>query len=148
MVPGVLIALIPAVPALFYMLVLAVIFALVDGFLHLTGANLAILGVIYLLSVFVDLFSGVIGAKYGGANARSLLAGLIGLVVGFFVLPPFGGLIGLFVGVLISELIQKRKDVMAFRAAFGSLAGAVTGILINTFLALVFLILFIVFIVG
>jgi uncharacterized protein YqgC (DUF456 family) len=54
-------------------------------------------------------------------------------------------LIGLFVGVLVSELILFPQSQKAFKAASASLVGSIVGMVANIVLCLVFLVLFLVF---
>ncbi|HJO89688.1 MAG: DUF456 domain-containing protein [Candidatus Pacebacteria bacterium] len=94
---------------------------------------------------FIDYFSGIIGAKYSGASKKGLLFGFLGLILGFIFLPPFGGFVGLFVGILIAEFIIKGNEIMALKTAAGSLIGIATGIFINILLAIAFFVLFVLF---
>ena len=145
MIPGVLGVLLPVVPGIPYMFVVALVFGFVDRFRHLVWWEMAVLTVVLLLSILVDYSAGLIGARYGGASRQAAVAGLIGLVVGLIAFPPFGGLIGLFVGVFIAEILRQRESIQAVKAATGSLLGAIAGIVTNFILALAFLILFVVF---
>ena len=139
---GVILPMLPGIP---YMFVIALIFAVIDKFQHLTGLNLLILVLIAGLSLVVDYFSGILGARFGGASKRAILFGLISLIIGLIAFPPWGGIIGLFLGVLVAEISLGQKHLQAFKAAGGSLLGALTGIIINLILSLAFLVLFIVF---
>ncbi|MDP6387709.1 MAG: DUF456 domain-containing protein [Candidatus Pacebacteria bacterium] len=136
---------VPMMPALPYMFLMAVIFGLFDGFVNLTLVNLGVLGGILIASILIDYFSGIIGAKYSGASKKGLLFGFLGLILGFIFLPPFGGFVGLFVGILIAEFIIKGNEIMALKTAAGSLIGIATGIFINILLAIAFFVLFVLF---
>jgi len=145
MLPGAAGVLLPMIPGIPLMFVVAVVFGFVNRWEHLHPWELAVLFAIVLLSALVDYLAGMLGARYGGAGRRATMWGLVGLVVGLLVFPPFGGIIGLFVGVLVAELARGRSQFHALRAAAGSLLGSIAGILGNFFLALVFLVLFILF---
>ncbi len=132
-------------PALPYMFVVALIYGFIDKFQHLRPTELIILGVIMLISFINDCLSGILGAKYGGASRASLLYGGIGMILGLIIAPPFGGIPGLFAGVLIGEILMFRDHEKALKAATGSLIGTVAGMLISLVLVLVFLVLFIIF---
>ncbi len=144
MIPGFVGLFIPIFPGIPFMFLVALTFAAVTGFDRLVGNELSILAIIALASIAVDYLSGVLGAKFSGASGRALGAGFLGMLVGLVILPPFGGLIGLFVGVLAVEL-RSRTEKEALRAATGSLLGALSGILVNCLLAILFIVLFIVF---
>ena len=143
---GVCIALIPGVPAMLFLLIVSVLFGAIDGFVRLSQTELLILAGIYLISFMVDVLSGVLGAKYGGASLRSIAIGILGGVLGTIVAPPFGGILGLFLGVLISELLQKKGHWSALRAAGYGVLGVVVGLIINVTLALIFFATFVSFI--
>lgn len=137
---------IPLAPAIPFMFIVAGIFGLITGFEVLALGSLGILGGILALSMFVDYFSGIIGAKYGGASLKSIFYGFIGLIIGFILLPPFGGLLGLFMGIVLYEFIVNKDEVRALKAATGYLIGTMTGVFINFLLAILFFVLFLVFV--
>lgn len=111
------------------------IYALIGNFGTIEVWHLAIFGGLALLSILIDYSSGLIGAKLGGANKKSLLFGIIGLFVGLLFFPPFGAFIGLFMGVFIAELIQFHDHTKALKAASYSLATTVAGALANIAIA-------------
>ena len=145
LIPSVGLVFIPAFPAIFMMLLITTGFGFVDNFVHLTPANLAVLAGIFVLSFIVDQLSGILGAKYGGASRKGILYGFIGLIVGTILFPPLGGLIGLFLGVGVSEYYVHKNQQRAIKAASGSLLGALAGIVTNVVLACIFVILFAIF---
>lgn len=139
LVPGFFMAFVPMLPALSYMFVVSLVFALYDGFTALTGKGLMLLLCITALSVVVDHTSGLLGAKYGGAHTKSLLWGMLGAFLGIFIFPGPGSLIGLFVGVLAAELYYGKHHEKAIRAASGALIGSVVGVAVNVVLSLAFI---------
>ncbi len=145
MLPGLAGVLLPLVPGIPYMFVVALVYALADRLSHISGLELLTLGLIAIASLAVDYLAGILGARAGGASKKALLFGMIGLILGMIILPPFGGILGLFLGVLAAELLGGKTALMAFKAGQGSVIGALTGIGINLLLALLFLILFVVF---
>lgn len=145
LIPGLILAFIPMMPAFSYMILVATIFGFLDGFVHLTLEELIILGGIFLLSVVSDWSSGLVGAKFGGGSFKGLVGGVIGSVLGFLLLPPIGGFIGVFLGVLVAETMFRRTKKEALQAAQGALIGSLAGVAINVCLAVSFLTLFLVF---
>jgi uncharacterized protein len=143
-VAGIIMPMIPGIP---YMFFVALIFGIIDKFTHLTGKNLILLGVIAVVALIVDHASGMLGAKLGGASKKSLLYGFVGLIIGIIVIPPFGGIAGLLVGVFVGEIINNKSHMDAFKAAGGSLLGALSGMLINGILAIVFFVAFLLFVI-
>lgn len=142
MLVGVIGVFLPAIPGIPLMMLLAVVFGFVDKFQNLRGTDFIWLAIITLLSIIVDQLSGLLGARYGGASRKALLYGFIGLIIGFFVIPIWGSLAGLFLGVLIAEIQAHKDQKRALKAASGSLLGYVAGMIVNLILAIIFLTLF------
>lgn len=147
LVPGVFMALVPMLPALSYMFVVALAFAIYDGFTALSVKELVVLLGITLVSIIIDHTSGLLGAKYGGAHTKSLLWGIAGSIAGTFVAPALGTWIGLFLGVLIAELYYKKTGDKAIKAAGSALLGSLAGVAGNVVLALAFIAVFVIFVV-
>ena len=82
---------------------------------------------IWLLLVIVvqilDYISPVLGTKYAGGSTGGNRGCMIGTVAGLFVFPPWGILIGPFVGAVIGELISGKQSVDAVQAGFGAFLG-------------------------
>lgn len=143
--PGILGVFLPIVPGIPYMFAIVILYSFITKFQTLSTREMIILGVITLLSIFSDYLSGLLGARWGGAHKKSILLGLIGLITGTIVLPPFGGIIGLFLGVFIAEILIHDDHKRAVKAATGSLIGSLAGMLISAVLSIIFIILFIIF---
>jgi len=143
--PAIFAVLIPMMPAMSYMFIMALLYGLIDKFQGLQAGEIGILAIIFGLSLLVDYSAGILGAKYAGASKKSIMYGFWGLIVGSLAFPPFGGLPGLFLGVFISEINLNKGGAAAWKAAASSIAGAITGMLLNLALALTFFTLFIIF---
>lgn len=143
---GILMVFVPFLPAIFYMFAISVIYGIIGGFAVITPWQLVILGGILLLGFINDMLSGILGAKWSGASKKSMLYGFIGLLVGTIILPPLGGIAGLFIGILFAEFSLGKSHQKAFKAATGSLIGTVAGMIINFILAIAFFVLFVIFV--
>ena len=143
LIPGLAMTLVPMLPAFWYLFGVSVVFGILDGFMHLSAPNLAMLGGLFLISMAVDWSAGLLGAKFGGAAWKSLLYGMAGSFVGLALIPPFGVFAGLFVGVCLGELLRKRNSSQSIKAATGALIGSIAGVAINALLALIFVALFV-----
>lgn len=143
LIPGLFMAFVPMLPALSYMLIVALVFGLFDSFVSLSYVEFAVLVALALLSIVVDHLSGILGAKYGGAHGTSLVWGLVGSIVGTFIAPFLGSLAGLFIGVAARELSLGRGKTRAAVGAGSALVGSLAGIVVNVGLAFVFIALFV-----
>ncbi|WP_042142342.1 DUF456 domain-containing protein [Paucisalibacillus sp. EB02] len=85
-------------------------------------------------SFFVKKFG---GSKWGERGAA------IAVIVGSFIIPPFGIIIIPFIAVLVIEMVQKRTIHEAFKASIGSLLGFLSGTFAKVFIQIVMIILFI-----
>jgi len=133
----------PTVPVMF---LLTLIYAAATHGQTIGAGPLVLFGSIALLTILIDHLSGLLGAKIGGANKTSMLVGLLGLLLGLFFYPPFGPFIGLFTGVFLAELLQFQNHARALKAAGASLAGVTIGGLVKIGLAVVYVILFAVYV--
>lgn len=132
-------------PSLPFMFLIALIFGFIDKFQHLTALNIIILAVIAVVSIVIDYLSGIIGAKIGGASREAIILGIVGLIIGLIIFPPFGSAIGLFLGILASEIIHIKDIKKALKSATGGLLGSLAGTAIQLILSILFLVLFIIF---
>jgi uncharacterized protein YqgC (DUF456 family) len=132
-------------PAHLFLLIISLVFGLVDHFQHLKLWEWGILAGLVVVMVAADWLSGLWGAKVSGASRKSIIWGIVGMIIGLIIFPPFGSLIGLFLGILVSELVHFTEYKKAIKAASGSVLGTLAGTLINLVLSILFLILFIVF---
>jgi len=86
-----------------------------------------ILGALTALVTVVDLLLPVVGARKRGASRAGIWLSVVGLLVGTFVFPPFGFLVGAFVGALVGELAS-GKGTGSLRPAWGVFVGTVAGV--------------------
>lgn len=102
-----------------------------------------ITGIIALGIFILDNIIPILGARKYGGGKGSVIGSTVGLIFGMLFLGPLGILIGPFLGAFLGELIVNTKNTKgAFRAAFGSLIGFVTGVFLKFMISMVFLIYF------
>ncbi|MEN9913288.1 MAG: hypothetical protein RLY66_696 [Candidatus Parcubacteria bacterium] len=147
LLPGAIMALIPGLPGLLYMLTVALIFGIFDHFEHLTLGNLGILAILMAMSMIIEMSSGLIGARWGGASKKSLLYGFLGMLIGTVAIPVpiIGSLAGLFTGILVAEWYRTSDIKKAEKAALGGFAGSLIGMAVNVTAAITFVVLFVIF---
>ena len=86
-----------------------------------------IMGGLTVLVTILDYIVPVAGAKKYGASKWGVWGSLVGLLVGFFVFPPFGMFVGGFVGAVAGELLAGRERGKALRAGWGAFVGNLVG---------------------
>lgn len=116
--------------------------------LHLTKViemNWTFLGITLAISIFVWGIDYVIpawGTKKFGGTKYGVWGSVLGLIAGLIFFPPFGIIIGPFLGAFTGEIIYDSKDgKRALKAAFGSFVGFMlsTGLKLITSLIFVYL---------
>lgn len=79
--------------------------------------------------------------KYGGSRA-SVWGSTIGLIVGPFVIPGFGLVLGPFLGAVIGERLAGASGGQALRAGWGAVVGLFGSTIVKIMLQLVMIVLF------
>jgi uncharacterized protein YqgC (DUF456 family) len=129
---GLFLPVLPGAPLIFAGLVIA---AWAEDF-HYTGLwTIVLLAIIMLLTLGVDFWATIFGAKKFGASKRAVIGALIGLAIGIFLGFP-GIIFGPFIGAVIGELSAQKDLKQATRAGIGATIGLVLGAAIKLALAL------------
>ena len=89
---------------------------------------LLIFGSIAVIVTVLDYIVPIWGTKKFGGSKAGMWGAAIGLVIGIFVLPPLGIIVGPFAGAVIGEAFTGKKAAQAFRAGLGSLLGLMMGV--------------------
>ena len=122
---------VPVVPGLWLILGAGVVWAVADGGGLERWAAVAAMGLLAMAGA---------AAPYAWSNRRSAgtgvpgwvsVAGLVGAVVGFFVIPVVGALLGFPAGIFVAELGRVRDVGAAWRATWEAIKGLGMGIAIG-----------------
>lgn len=84
-------------------------------------------GITIIVTVMDYILPAVLAKKFGGSKAASI-GSMLGIVAGIFIFPPWGMIIGPFLGALAGELIHNRKSgKKALVVAFGAFLAFIVG---------------------
>ena len=129
---------------------------LVGGFLlygwiyTFDGMNLFfwIIQALFVILLFAaDTLSNLVGVKKFGGSKAGMWGSTIGLLLGPFVIPVAGILVGPFLGAIIAELIVSRSSIkQAFKTGVGSLVGFLTSVVTKGFVMAVMIAVFVFFV--
>jgi len=80
---------------------------------------------------FIDYLIPALGAKKWGGSRYGIIGALIGVIMGFFIFPPFGFIVFPLLGALVGEILNGASTNNAFKAAFGTFVGLLLGTLLK-----------------
>ena len=93
---------------------------------------------------FLDYWLQVYGVKRFGGGKKAINGTILGLILGFFIFPPFGVIIGPFIGAFIGARMEVKEDLSsAMKIALGALAGFLGGTLLKFTLSIYIAVLFV-----
>jgi uncharacterized protein YqgC (DUF456 family) len=72
-----------------------------------------------------------VGAKRYGASRAGVWCSVLGMIVGIFFFPPFGMILGAWVGALLGELAAGKRQSQALRASWGVFVGTMAGVFLK-----------------
>ena len=91
-------------------------------------AVLIVLGVCTVVVTVLDYLLPVLISQKKGASKAGTWGSVSGMVAGIVFFPPFGVIIGTFVGAVLGELIFSNKPDSALKAGWGVFLGTMLGI--------------------
>lgn len=103
---------------------------------------LSITFILAVLLYLLDYIIPAIGTKRFGGSRYGMIGATLGLLAGLF-FPPFGFIIGPFIGAFFGELLNTKTRHNALRAAFGSFVGFLASTFMKLMATFVYLGLFI-----
>ncbi len=93
--------------------------------------TLALLAALAVFATVIDNVLPALASKKSGAGKPGVWGSVFGMIAGSFLFPPFGTIIGAFVGALLGELLFNRSNKEPLRAALGVFKGTMLGILLK-----------------
>lgn len=102
---------------------------------------------IVVVLMVADYAVGAWGVKKFGGSKLSVWLSTIGIIIGPFVIPAFGLVLGPLIGAMIGELIKGESLSKAFKVGIGSVVGLFSSAVVKIVLQLMMIVLFIIWIV-
>ncbi len=122
---GCLLPIIPGPPLSFLALI---ILSFARNWEPFSTTFLIVMAGLTLLVTVLDYVVPFIGAKKYGASKLGVWCSMIGMLIGVFFFPPWGMLIGAFVGAIAGEVLSGKEGKRSLRAAWGVFLGNVLGV--------------------
>ena len=131
MLVGVVGTVVPLLPGLVLVWAAGLVWVLADGGGVVRWATLAVLTVLLVVGMVAKYVLPGRRAAAEGAPFSTLAVGVVGMVVGFFVIPVVGLLVGGLLGVFLAELVRLRTASAAWVSTRGVLVAVGIGTLIE-----------------
>jgi hypothetical protein len=125
---GCVLPVLPGPPVSFLGLILV---SLAGGWDTYSTALLIVLAVASIVVTALDYVLPAVTSKRAGAGKPGVWGSVVGLLVGMIFFPPFGLIIGAFVGAVAAEAIFNRGKSNPWRAGLGVFAGTMLGTLLK-----------------
>lgn len=120
---GVIIPLLPGSLLIWLTVALYALAERANGLTAIDPVTFVVVTLIALITGLSDFWLPLLGAKVSGSSKRALLFGVIGSIIGTFVLPLLGSIAGYAIGILLGEYQKYGDWEKALRAGAGGLAG-------------------------
>jgi uncharacterized protein YqgC (DUF456 family) len=96
-----------------------------------TSRFLIFWAIVAITVTIIDNLTPIWGTKKYGGSKKAIWGSIIGLLVGLFLFPPFGIIVGPFIGAVLGELINGKDTNEAIRSGFGAFIGFLGGTLLK-----------------
>jgi uncharacterized protein YqgC (DUF456 family) len=127
-IAGIIGCILPIIPGPIFSFLALILLSWTKNWQVFSLTFLIIMGSLTALLMILDYIAPALGAKKYGASKSGLWGSVIGMVIGIFFIPPWGIIVGAFVGALVGELLTGKSGKKALRAGWGILIGNVLAI--------------------
>ncbi len=143
---GVVGTVIPILPGMLLVWFTVLVYAWRTGFETVGWPSIIFISIIALVAGLSNIWLPLLGAQKTGAAKRALFLGVIGAIVGTFVIPIpiLGTVIGYAIGVFLGEFMKVRDWRLALKASLGGVAGWGVSTIVEIVGALLILAIFVV----
>ena len=99
-------------------------------------SDLWLWALIVVIVTILDFWVQIYGVKKFGGGKKSINGSVLGLIVGIFLIPGIGLIIGPFLGAFIGAKMEGENLNNAFKIAFGAFTGFILGTLFKLLVSL------------
>lgn len=124
-------------PGIVLIFISLLLYGMYTNFAEPTVNTLVIVGLVTLLSFWIDNLAMLFGAKKLGASNWGMLGAALGGLVGLFIAGPVGVIIGPLVGAIIAELIVNPDFKKALKSGFGTFVGYLFGMFLKLIVTII-----------
>ncbi|MGM7681580.1 DUF456 domain-containing protein [Cytobacillus sp. Hm23] len=133
----------PIIPSVLFIIAGFLIYGFLISFEQFSTLFWMIQGTFVLLLFGADYAANLIGVKKLGGSQAAVWGSTVGLLVGPFVIPVAGIILGPFLGAVVAELVVHKKNVKeATKIGLGSLFGFLSGVVAKGFIQFIMIIYF------
>lgn len=111
---------------------------------ELSWISWTMLVLLTILLFLADYLANLHFVDKAGGSKWGTRAATIGLIVGSFVIPPFGVILVPFALVLIVEMMQKKTIQESFKVAFATLVAFLSGTFAKAIIQLIMIVVFVI----
>ena len=122
---GCVLPIIPGPPLAYASLILL---SIARGWEAISPAVLIVLAVAAAAVTVMDYLMPIITSKWKGAGRAGIWGSVVGMIAGMIFFPPFGVIVGTFVGAVLGELLFGQRPEGALKAGWGVFLGTMAGI--------------------
>ena len=122
---------VPLVPGLGLIAAAAAVFGIIEGFGVVGWTAMAVIVVLFVAGTVAGFVLPGRAAGSAGAPRTVLLVWVLGAVIGFFVIPVVGVLVGGVIGIFVGDLARTRDASKAWQTTKATLKGFGVGALVQ-----------------
>lgn len=108
-----------------------ILLCLAKGWDTFSPTFLIVMGALTLLTMALDYVLPLVGARKFGSTKRGFWGAFFGMFIGVVLFPPFGMIIGAFLGAVAGELLAGKGDSAALRAGWGVFLGVISALILK-----------------
>jgi len=122
---GIVGIIVPILPGMLLVWFTVMVYAWRTGFEAIGWPTLAFITLVALITGLSNIWLPLFGAKKTGAAKRAIFLGIVGAILGTFLipLPLLGTVIGYALGIFLGEYLKQRDLRLALKASLGGVAG-------------------------